>query len=132
MLVPADGIAGVRKVVLDAVLTAGPNSCPPMVVGVGLGGTMEMAAICAKSAAARDLESRNPDPRYAAFEDELLELINKTGVGPQAWAGRPRPLKGACGWAPTHCFAACGRQHQLPRGAPRRSRFIRRAPCLTQ
>lgn len=67
MLVPADGIAGVRKVVLDAVLTAGPNSCPPLVVGVGLGGTMEMAAICAKRAAARDLESRNPDPRYAAL-----------------------------------------------------------------
>ncbi len=102
MLVPADGIEGVRKVVLDAVLAAGPNSCPPMVVGVGLGGTMEMAAICAKRAAARDLESRNHDPRYAAFEDELLELINKTGIGPQGLGGLTTALKVHVEWAPTH------------------------------
>ena len=102
MLVPADGIEGVRKVVLDTVLTAGPNSCPPMVVGVGLGGTMEMAAICAKRAAARDLESRNHDPRYAAFEEELLELINKTGIGPQGLGGLTTALKVHVEWAPTH------------------------------
>ena len=102
MLVPADGIEGVRKVVLDAVLAAGPNSCPPMVVGVGLGGTMEMAAICAKRAAARDLESRNHDPRYAAFEGELLELINKTGIGPQGLGGLTTALKVHVEWAPTH------------------------------
>ncbi len=102
MLVPADGIEGVRKVVLDAVLAAGPNSCPPMVVGVGLGGTMEMAAICAKRAAARDLESHNHDPRYAAFEEELLELINKTGIGPQGLGGLTTALKVHVEWAPTH------------------------------
>lgn len=102
MLVPADGIEGVRKVVLDAVLAAGPNSCPPMVVGVGLGGTMEVAALCAKRAAARDLESRNPDPRYAAFEDELLELINRTGIGPQGLGGATTALKVHVEWAPTH------------------------------
>ena len=102
MLVPADGIEGVRKVVLDAVLAAGPNSCPPMVVGVGLGGTMEMAAICAKRAAARDLESHNHDPRYAAFEKELLELINKTGIGPQGLGGLTTALKVHVEWAPTH------------------------------
>ena len=102
MLVPADGIEGVRKVVLDAVLAAGPNSCPPMVVGVGLGGTMEMAAICAKRAAARDLESHNHDPRYAAFEDELLEMINKTGIGPQGLGGLTTALKVHVEWAPTH------------------------------
>ena len=102
MLVPADGIEGVRKVVLDAVLAAGPNSCPPMVVGVGLGGTMEMAAICAKRAAARDLENRNHDPRYAAFEEELLELINKTGIGPQGLGGLTTALKVHVEWAPTH------------------------------
>ena len=102
MLVPADGIEGVRKVVLDAILAAGPNSCPPMVVGVGLGGTMEMAAICAKRAAARDLESRNHDPRYAAFEEELLELINKTGIGPQGLGGLTTALKVHVEWAPTH------------------------------
>lgn len=102
MLVPADGIEGVRKVVLDAVLAAGPNSCPPMIVGVGLGGTMEMAAICAKRAAARDLESRNHDPRYAAFEEELLELINKTGIGPQGLGGLTTALKVHVEWAATH------------------------------
>ena len=102
MLVPADGIEGVRKVVLDAVLAAGPNSCPPLVVGVGLGGTMEVAALCAKRAAARDLESRNPDPRYAAFEDELLELINRTGIGPQGLGGETTALKVHVEWAPTH------------------------------
>ena len=102
MLVPADGIEGVRKVVLDAVIAAGPNSCPPMVVGVGLGGTMEMAAICAKRAAARDLESRNHDPRYAAFEEELLELINKTGIGPQGLGGLTTALKVHVEWAATH------------------------------
>ena len=102
MLVPADGIEGVRKVVLDAVLAAGPNSCPPMVVGVGLGGTMELAALCAKRAAARDLATRNADPRYAAFEDELLELINKTGIGPQGLGGRTTALKVHVEWAPTH------------------------------
>ena len=102
MLVPADGIEGVRKVVLDAVLAAGPNSCPPMVVGVGLGGTMEMAALCAKRAAARDLESENLDPRYAAFERELLELINKTGIGPQGLGGVTTALKVHVEWVPTH------------------------------
>ena len=102
MLVPADGIEGVRKVDLDAVLAAGPNSCPPMVVGVGLGGTMEVAALCAKKAAARDLESVNPDPRYAAFERELLEMINRTGIGPQGLGGLTTALKVHVEWAPTH------------------------------
>ncbi|MDD6181785.1 MAG: fumarate hydratase [Desulfovibrionaceae bacterium] len=102
MLVPADGIEGVRRVVLDAVLAAGPNSCPPMVVGVGLGGTMEVAALCAKRAAARDLESCNPDPRYAALERELLELINRTGIGPQGLGGRTTALKVHVEWFPTH------------------------------
>ena len=87
MLVPADGIEGVRKVILDAVKAAGPNSCPPMVVGVGLGGNMELACLCAKRAAARDIGTRNHDARYAAFEDELLTLINKTGIGPQGLGG---------------------------------------------
>ncbi|WP_022656857.1 fumarate hydratase [uncultured Desulfovibrio sp.] len=102
MLVPADGIKGVRKVVLDAVLAAGPNSCPPMVVGVGLGGTMEVAALCAKKAAVRDLESVNSDPRYAAFERELLEMINKTGIGPQGLGGLTTALRVHVEWAPTH------------------------------
>jgi len=102
MLVPADGIDGVRKVVLDTVVAAGSNSCPPMVVGVGIGGTMDMAAICAKRAAARDLASSNPDPRYAAFEEELLTLLNKTGIGPQGLGGRTTVLKVHVEWFPTH------------------------------
>jgi len=102
MLVPADGIEGVRKVVLDTVVAAGSNSCPPMVIGVGIGGTMDMAAICAKRAAARDLDSSNPDPRYAAFEEELLTLLNKTGIGPQGLGGKTTVLKVHVEWFPTH------------------------------
>ena len=102
MLVPADGIEGVRKVILDAVKAAGPNSCPPMVVGVGLGGNMELACLCAKRAAARDIGTRNPDPRYAAFEDELLELVNKTGIGPQGLGGETTAVAVHVEWAPTH------------------------------
>jgi fumarate hydratase subunit alpha len=102
MLVPADGIDGVRKVVLDTVLAAGSNSCPPMVIGVGIGGTMDMAAVCAKRAAARDLASVNPDPRYAAFEEELLTLLNKSGIGPQGLGGRTTVLKVHVEWFPTH------------------------------
>lgn len=102
MLVPADGMDGVRKVVLDAVLAAGPDSCPPLVVGVGLGGTMEVAALCAKRAVARSLESRNADPRYAALEDELLELVNRSGIGPQGLGGLTTALKVHVEWAPAH------------------------------
>lgn len=102
MLTPADGMEGVRKVVLDAVMAAGPNSCPPMVIGVGLGGTMEVAALCAKRAAIRDLQSSNPDPRYAALEGELLSLINKSGIGPQGLGGVTTALKVHVEWAPTH------------------------------
>ncbi len=102
MLVPADGIEGVRKVFLEAVKYAGPNSCPPMVIGVGIGGTMEMAAICAKRAAARDIDTHNSDPRYAAFEQELLELANKTGIGPQGLGGKNTVIKVHVEWYPTH------------------------------
>lgn len=102
MLVPADGIEGVRRVVLDAVRAAGPNTCPPMVVGVGLGGTPEMAMLCAKRAAVRDLASSNPDPRYAAFEKELLDMVNATGIGPQGLGGNTTALKVHVEWYPTH------------------------------
>lgn len=102
MLVPADGIAGVKKVILDAIEAAGPNSCPPMVVGVGLGGNMELACLCAKRAAARDIGTKNHDPRYAAFEDELLDMINKTGIGPQGLGGENTAVAVHVEWAPTH------------------------------
>ena len=102
MLVPADGLEGVRKVVLDAVLAAGPNSCPPMVVGVGIGGNMEVAALCAKRAAALYVGTVNPDPRYAALEREFLELINSTGIGPQGLGGLTTAVAVHIEWAPTH------------------------------
>ena len=102
MLVPADGMEGVRKVVLDCVETAGPSACPPMVVGVGLGGTMELAALLAKRACARDLQSRNHDPRYAQLEDDLLSMLNSTGIGPQGLGGRTTALRVHVEWAPCH------------------------------
>lgn len=87
MLVPADGVEGVKKVVLDTVKVAGPNACPPLVVGVGVGGTMEKATILAKKALLRPVDKRNAHPEYAKLEEELLELVNKTGLGPQGLGG---------------------------------------------
>ena len=102
MLVPADGLEGVKKVFLDAVRLAGPNACPPMVIGVGIGGTMDKAALMAKYAAARSADSKNPDPRYAKLEEELLELACKTGVGPQGLGGDTTAVKVNIEWYPTH------------------------------
>ena len=102
MLVPADGLEGVKKVFLDTVKLAGPNACPPMVIGVGIGGTMDKAALMAKYAAARDAGSKNPDPRYAKLEEELLELACKTGVGPQGLGGDTTAVKVNIEWYPTH------------------------------
>ena len=102
MLVPADGLEGVKKVFLDTVKLAGPNACPPMVIGVGIGGTMDKAALMAKYAAARDADSKNPDPRYAKLEEELLELACKTGVGPQGLGGDTTAVKVNIEWYPTH------------------------------
>ena len=87
MLRPADGKEGVTKFIVDTVKNAGGNPCPPTVVGIGLGGTMEMCAILAKRALLRPLGQRNADPRYAAYEEELLHLLNSTGVGPQGLGG---------------------------------------------
>ncbi|MDA3058229.1 fumarate hydratase [Campylobacter sp. VBCF_05 NA6] len=102
MLVPADGVEGVKKVFLEAVKYAGPNSCPPMVLGVGIGGTMDKAALLAKQAAVRSVDSRNEDERYAKLEDELLELARQTGVGPQGLGGLNTAVKVNIEWYPTH------------------------------
>lgn len=102
MLVPADGLEGVKKVFLEAVKLAGPNACPPMVIGVGIGGTMDKAALMAKYAAARDADSKNHDPRYAALEEELLQMACQTGVGPQGLGGDSTALKVNIEWFPTH------------------------------
>lgn len=87
MLKPADGVEGIKKFVVDTVRAAGPNPCPPVTVGVGIGGNMEQAALLAKYSLARTCGEHNPDPRYAKLEEELLELVNKTGVGPSGLGG---------------------------------------------
>jgi len=101
MLVPADGVEGVKRAVLDIVQHAGPNPCPPMVVGVGIGGTMDRAALLSKRALVRSINERNPHPAYAKLEGELLELINKTGIGPQL-GGTTTALAVNIEWAATH------------------------------
>ena len=102
MLVPADGENGIVKFVVDTVKNAGPNPCPPIIVGVGIGGTMEMATIMAKRMTARAIDTVNPDPKYAALEDKLLEKINKLGIGPAGIGGSTTCLKVNIETYPTH------------------------------
>ena len=102
MLKPSDGLEGVKKFVLDTVEAAGPNPCPPMVVGVGIGGTFEKAAYLAKKALMRPLDIRNPDPYYAELEGELLEHINALGIGPQGFGGMTTALGLNIEVLPTH------------------------------
>jgi tartrate/fumarate subfamily iron-sulfur-dependent hydro-lyase alpha chain len=87
MLVPADGIQGIKKFVLDCVIEAAGKTCPPSVVGVGIGGTADQCVYLAKLALTRAVGSHNPDPPIAAMEDELLEVINQTGIGPMGLGG---------------------------------------------
>ncbi len=87
MLTPSAGIEGVKKFILDCVRYAGPNPCPPIVVGVGIGGTFEKAAMLAKKATLRPINTENPDERYAELERELLSEINKMGFGPAGLGG---------------------------------------------
>ena len=102
MLKPSDGLEGVKKFILDTVENAGPNPCPPMVVGVGIGGTFEMAALLAKKALMRPLDARNSDPWYADLERELLERINALGIGPQGFGGLTTALGLNIEVLPTH------------------------------
>ncbi|MGQ9556990.1 MAG: fumarate hydratase [Desulfurispora sp.] len=92
MLKPAEGREGVKKFVLETVKNAGPNPCPPIMVGVGLGGTFEKAALLAKQALLRPLGQPHPEPDLAELESELLEEINKIGIGPQGLGGRTTAL----------------------------------------
>ncbi len=92
MLKPSDGLAGVKRFVLDAVEAAGPNPCPPIVVGVGIGGNFDRVALLAKRALLRPIDRRNPNPAYAALETELLDSINALGIGPQGFGGRATAL----------------------------------------
>lgn len=102
MLRPSDGLEGVRNFVLRAVEEAGPNPCPPIVVGVGIGGTFDKAAYLAKRALLRPVDERNPDPFYAKLEEELLEGVNSLGIGPQGFGGRTTALAVNIEKFPTH------------------------------
>jgi fumarate hydratase subunit alpha len=102
MLKPSDGIEGVKAFILKTVEEAGPNPCPPIVVGVGIGGTFDKAAYLAKKALMRPLTERNADEFYAALEDELLEKINALGIGPQGFGGKTTALAVNIEWYPTH------------------------------
>ena len=92
MLKPADGLQGVKDFILKVIEDAGPNPCPPVVVGVGLGGTFDKAAYMAKKALMRSVDERHPEPFYAELEQELLEKINAKGVGPQGFGGKTYAL----------------------------------------
>jgi fumarate hydratase subunit alpha len=88
MLKPAEGWAGIKEKVVATVREAGPNPCPPIIVGVGIGGTFEQAALLAKKSLLRGVGEPNPDPEEAALEQELLAAVNDLGIGPQGLGGR--------------------------------------------
>ena len=102
MLKPADGIEGVKEAVLTAVRDAGPNACPPMVIGVGIGGTFEKCALMAKHALTRNLHETSPVPYVQELEKELLEKINGLGIGPAGLGGRVTALAVNVETYPTH------------------------------
>ena len=102
MLKPADGIDGVKQAVLTAVKDAGPNACPPMVVGVGIGGTFEKCALMAKKALTRPVDQRSNIPYVAEMEEELLTKINQSGIGPGGLGGSSTALAVNINTYPTH------------------------------
>jgi len=102
MFAPSVGIEGVKQFILDTVEKAGPNACPPMVVGVGIGGTFELAALIAKKAVLRGVDHPNPDPNYAKLEEELITKINKLGIGPAGLGGSTTALSINIEYYPTH------------------------------
>ncbi len=102
MLKPSEGLQGVKDFVLESVELAGPNPCPPIVVGVGIGGTFEKAAYLAKKSLMRPLDKYSDNPFYADLEKELLEKVNNLGIGPQGFGGKTTALKVSIEYYPTH------------------------------
>ena len=102
MLKPSDGIEGIKKFILETVELAGSNPCPPIVVGVGIGGTVDKVTLIAKKALMRAFDSYNPDPFYADLEKEMLEKINALGIGPQGYGGKTTALRVMVETYPTH------------------------------
>ena len=102
MLKPSDGVEGIKAFILETVEKAGPNPCPPIVVGVGIGGNFDKVALLAKKALIRPIDERNEKPIYAALENELLDSINALGIGPQGFGGKTTALGVNIEVAPTH------------------------------
>ncbi len=102
MFKPSAGLQGIKDFILETVENAGPNPCPPIVVGVGIGGTFDKAALLAKKAIMRPLDTHHPDPYYAALEDEMLEKINALGIGPQGFGGKTTAIGLNIETLPTH------------------------------
>jgi len=102
MLKPADGVDGVKDFVIETVKKAGPNPCPPIIVGVGIGGTFEKSAILAKKSLTREIGLHNKDDRYKKLEEELLEEINKLNIGPGGFGGQTTALGVNIEYFPTH------------------------------
>lgn len=102
MLTPADGVEGIKRFVVQVVREGGPNPCPPVILGIGIGGTMDKAAVLAKKALLRPIDRRNPNPSVARLEEELLELINNLNVGPQGFGGKTTALGVNIETYPTH------------------------------
>ena len=102
MFKPSAGLQGIKDFILETVEKAGPNPCPPIVVGVGIGGNFDHVALAAKKALLRPIDSHNPDPYYAALEDEMLEKINELGIGPQGFGGKTTAVGVNIETLPTH------------------------------
>lgn len=105
MLTPSDGIEGVKQFIMDTVKEAGPNACPPLVVGIGVGGNFESCAYLAKKSLFRPVGERHPDPELAKLEEELIQSINGLGIGPQGMGGRTTTLDVKIETAPCHIAA---------------------------
>jgi fumarate hydratase subunit alpha len=102
MLRPAAGLAGIKEKIVETIREAGPNPCPPIIVGIGIGGTFEQAALLAKKALLREVGTKNPDPELAALEAEFLTLVNNTGIGPAGLGGRFTALAVHLNMMPCH------------------------------
>jgi fumarate hydratase subunit alpha/L(+)-tartrate dehydratase alpha subunit len=102
MFIPADGVAAVKKFIIDTVIASGANPCPPGIIGVGIGGTADLVMALAKKALTRPVGSRNHDPYFARMEEELEEAINSTGIGPMGLGGLNTALAVHIEWAYTH------------------------------
>ena len=102
MMKPADGVEGVKRFIIETVKEAGPNPCPPIILGIGIGGSFEKAALISKKALARSINSKNENEKYAGLERELMEEINNLDIGPGGFGGKTTCLGVNIEYYPTH------------------------------